>query len=443
MKKSRFLPVALILILNLGIGFSVYCSEIDADGSAKMLQQLDIFVEVLQLLRKNYVDEKQVSADELITGAIKGMVRGLDPYSAFLVPEEMNFLKEETEGEFGGIGISLGTEGDDYLTVISTVDDSPAAKAGILAGDRIVGVDTFTLNKDSSLDRAVHLLRGPAGSKVELSILRDGVGEVLRFELTRAMIPVSSVVSMRVLPETSIGYLRITQFMEPTAAALEKALREFDAQKVNGLIIDLRGNPGGLLDSVARCSSFFLPAKKTIVSVIGRDTSFDYDVKTIAGYKFPKNCPLIILINPGSASASEIMAGCLKDLHRAVLIGERSFGKGSVQNVHELPAGYALKMTVAKYYTPSKSVIHEVGILPDIEVKISQEDFYKLINSPEDEQYENDIQLQKAVEVLQTEGSYEYIRSGQMAIDELNEEFLRSGEMMEDDPKKDERKKAL
>jgi len=416
MKISRRFSFVFILALlvNLGIGFRVYSKEAAAEGSDRVLQQIDLLMEVLQLIRKNYVDADKVKVDDLMLGAISGMVMSLDPYSNFLPPDDMQSLKEETEGEFGGVGISVSME-EGFLTVISTIDGTPAHQAGILTGDRIVAVGETRLD-NNSLDESVKLLRGPTGSKVVIYVLRKGVDQELRFELTRALIPLESVSSVRVLPETSIGYLRIIQFMEPTAAAVEKALRELEAKKVSGLVIDLRGNPGGLLNSSVEICSFFLPPDQVIVSVEGRNKAADYQEKTRRGYKFPRKCPVILLINGGSASAAEITAGCLRDLNRAVLLGEKTFGKGSVQSVHELPGGYALKLTVAKYYTPGRRVIHGEGIQPDISVEISREDYFRISAAAEGDKVKVDPQLTRAVEVLQSYEIYEQIRSGKVKV---------------------------
>jgi len=233
-------------------------------------------------------------------------------------------------------------------------------------------------------------------------------------ELVRAMIPLKSVLGVKVLPESSIGYLRLTQFMEPTAAELEKALRKLAAKNITGLVVDLRDNPGGLLSSSVDICSYFLPPGQVIVSVEGRDAGQNYQEKSRDGYKFPKKCPLVLLINGGSASASEITAGCLRDYNRAILLGEKTFGKGSVQNVHQLSRGFALKLTIAKYFTPSRRVIHNQGIEPDIKVAITPAAYLQLLKTPEVERFSIDPQLQRAVEVLKSFSVYEQIRKGKI-----------------------------
>ncbi|MDY0176268.1 MAG: S41 family peptidase [Lentisphaeria bacterium] len=408
------LAFVLLLLLNLGLGFSVYSKEAKQAGSDRVLENIDLMMEVLQLIRKNYVDAEQVDVNQLLMGAISGMAQRLDPYSDFLPPRQMQSLKEESEGEFGGIGISVSMS-DGLLTVISTVDGTPAHEAGVLSGDRIVAVDGRRL-ESISLDEAVALLRGKPGSMVSLTLYREKEEEELKLELKRALIPLESVLGVSVIPDSKIGYLRITQFMEPTAAAVEKALRGFESEKVCGLIMDLRGNPGGLLHSAVAVSSLFLPKNQMIVSVEGRNQSSNYEERTTAGYKFPAKCPIVILVNRGSASAAEVTAGCLRDLNRAVLLGEKTFGKGSVQTVHELPGGYALKLTVAKYYTPSRRVIHGNGLEPDIKVEMPAAEFYRLGQVEPAKRFDKDAQIKRAVELLQSYEVYEQIQKGKVKL---------------------------
>ncbi|NLZ62285.1 MAG: S41 family peptidase [Lentisphaerae bacterium] len=413
--KRHQLPLlifAALLLGNLLLGFRVYSAEAKAQGAEDILENIDMMMEVLQLIRKNYVDADQVKANELLQGAIAGMVMSLDPYSNFLPPSEMKQLMEETEGEFGGVGISVSFK-DEQLVVVATIDGTPAHKAGILAGDVIVAVDGRRLI-GTRLDEAVKMLRGPNGSKVTVTIQRPDVEEEFSLELTRAMIPLESVAGVKVLPDSSIGYLRLTQFMEPTAAELEKALKELEAKNISGLILDLRDNPGGLLGSAVDVCSYFLPPGQVVVSVEGRDAGQNYQEKSRDGYKFPQKCPLVLLINGGSASAAEITAGCLRDLNRAILLGDRTFGKGSVQNIHQLSQGFALKLTIAKYFTPSRRVIHNQGIEPDIKVTMTPEQYLQLIKTPEQERYAIDPQLQRAAEVLKSFTVYENIRKGKV-----------------------------
>ena len=416
---------ALLLLFNLGLGFTVYSKEAKQNGNDQVLRNIDLLMEVLQLIRKNYVDAEQVDVNELLMGAISGSAQKLDPYSDFLPPQEMQSLKEESEGEFGGVGISVSMQ-EGMLTVISTIDGTPAHQAGILSGDRIVEVDGRRLDS-ISLDEAVGMLRGKPGSKVNLTVYREKGNNELSFELKRALIPLESVFATNMAPDNNIGYLRITQFMEPTASAVEKALRRFESEKVCGLILDLRGNPGGLLHSAVAVSSFFLPKNQVIVSVEGRNRSSNYQERSTAGYKFPARCPVIILVNRGSASAAEVTAGCLRDLSRAVLLGEKTFGKGSVQTVHELPGGYALKLTVAKYYTPSRRVIHGNGLEPDIKVEMSVAEFYELGKSEPAQRFEKDVQIKRAVELLQSYEVYEQIRSGKLKLRQPDEEAGSEG----------------
>ncbi len=413
--KRHQLPLLIFVALLLGnllLGFRVHCAEAKAQDAENVLENIDMMMEVLQLIRKNYVDPDKVKTNELLRGAIAGMVMSLDPYSNFLPPAEMKTLMEETEGEFGGVGISVSVK-NDQLVVVSTIDGTPAHQAGILAGDIIVAVDDRRL-EGVRLDEAVKLLRGSTGSKVTVHIRRAGQDEELRLELIRAMIPLESVIGARVLPDSSIGYLRLTQFMEPTAAEMEKALRELEAQKITGLVIDLRDNPGGLLSSAVDICSYFLPPGQVVVSVEGRDTGQNYQEKSRKGYKFPQKCPLVLLINGGSASAAEITAGCLRDLNRAILLGEKTFGKGSVQNIHQLSQGFALKLTIAKYFTPSRRLIHNQGIEPDIQVTMTPDDYLQLLRVADQERYAYDPQLQRAWEILKSFSVYEQIRQGKV-----------------------------
>ncbi len=418
--KRNHLPLLLFVALLLGnllLGFRVHSAEVKAQGAEDMLGNIDMMMEVLQLIRKNYIDADKVKTNEMLQGAIAGMVMSLDPYSHFLPPAEMQDLMEETEGEFGGVGISVSFK-DGQLVVITTIDGTPAHKAGILSGDIIVAVDNKRI-ANLSLDQTVKLLRGPTGSKVVVMIRRPGLDEELRLELVRAMIPLESVLGVKVLPDSNIGYLRLTQFMEPTAAEMEKALRKLEAENVTGLVVDLRDNPGGLLGSAVDICSYFLPPGQVVVSVEGRDTGQNYQEKSRDGYKFPKKCPLVLLINGGSASAAEITAGCLRDLNRAILLGEKTFGKGSVQNVHQLSQGFALKLTIAKYFTPSRRVIHNQGIEPDIKVVMTPADYLQLLQTPTAERFSIDPQLQRAVEVLKSFSVYEQIRKGKVKAEAL------------------------
>jgi carboxyl-terminal processing protease len=327
-------------------------------------EALRLFSDVLDEIEKNYVED--VESKELIEKAIHGMMKGLDPHSAFLPPEAFEGLQEDTRGEFGGIGIVISMQ-DDQLTVISPMEGSPAYKAGIQANDVIIKVGDEP-TRDMMLWEAVKLMRGKPGTAVKITIARKGVKEAIEFDLQREIIPLESV--RYATPAEGYGYLWITNFREKTTDEAHKALSALQADNgtLKGLILDLRDNPGGLLSQAVSVSDLFLE-KGDIVSIRGRDD------KEIEVYKAGKSAkdkydfPIVVLINSGSASAAEIVAGALQDNNRALIIGTTSFGKGSVQTVKPLRSGYALKYTIAKYYTPGGISIQAKGIQPDLIVQ--------------------------------------------------------------------------
>jgi carboxyl-terminal processing protease len=303
---------------------------------------------------------------ELIQGAIRGMLATLDPHSAYMTPEMYKEMQVETKGEFGGVGIQIGVK-DNRLAVIAPIEGTPAHRAGIKAGDFIVKVNDET-TKDLSLMDAVQKMRGPKGSKVSLTVQREGTPEPLVFTLVRDTIKIESVKSKVI--ENNLGYVRLTQFQESTGKDLAKAIKQFKEQKVQGVIIDLRNNPGGLLTAAVDVSEQFLPSGKLIVYTKSRDGKKDEWFAKAKDHL--DNLPLIVLVNEGSASASEIVAGALQDWGRAVVVGTTSFGKGSVQTILALGDGSGLRLTTAKYYTPKGRTIQSTGITPDIVVKVPQ-----------------------------------------------------------------------
>ncbi|MCP9474283.1 MAG: S41 family peptidase [Nitrospira sp.] len=327
-------------------------------------EELKTFSEVLNQIQRHYVDETKPK--ELIQGAIRGMLATLDPHSAYMTPEMYKEMQVETKGEFGGVGIQIGVK-DNRLAVIAPIEGTPAHRAGIKAGDFIVKVNDET-TKDLSLMDAVQKMRGPKGSKVSLTVQREGTPEPLVFTLVRDTIKIESVKSKVI--ENNLGYVRLTQFQESTGKDLAKAIKQFKEQKVQGIIIDLRNNPGGLLTAAVDVSEQFLPSGKLIVYTKSRDGKKD---EWFAKAKDQlDNLPLIVLVNEGSASASEIVAGALQDWGRAVVVGTTSFGKGSVQTILALGDGSGLRLTTAKYYTPKGRTIQSTGITPDIVVKAPQ-----------------------------------------------------------------------
>ncbi len=330
-------------------------------------QSLKMFVEVLEELEKRYVD--QVDSRTLIQNAIKGMVENLDPHSSFMPPESFDNLKDDTKGEFSGVGIVI-TLKEGILTVVSPIEDTPAYKAGIQAGDMIIKIDGKS-TKGMPLWKAVSMMRGPRYEPVTLTLFRAHEPAPLTFTLKRDMIPITSVRYAMLLP--GYGYLRITNFRQNTAEDVEQCLswmesdsQEAKGQNLKGLIIDLRDNPGGLLDQAVKISDLFLN-QGTIVSIKGRTKKQEKKFTASPG-EIAREYPIVVLINGGSASASEIVAGALKDNGRALILGTTSFGKGSVQTVRPLNDGFGLKYTVARYYTPGGYSIQATGIVPDIEV---------------------------------------------------------------------------
>jgi len=346
--------VALVLGVLLGKGW-------ERTGHAtETYEELKTFSEVLTQVQKSYVDETKVK--DLVQGAIRGMLSTLDPHSAYMTPDMYKEMQVETKGEFGGVGIQIGVK-ENRLAVIAPIEGTPAYRAGIKSGDFITKVNDET-TKDLTLMDAVQKMRGPKGSKVNLTIQRDGTPDPLQFTLVRDTIKIESVKS-KVLD--NIGYVRLTQFQESTGRDLSKVLKQFKEQKLQSTILDLRNNPGGLLTASVEVSEQFLPGGKLVVYTKGRESKKDEWISK--GKDQMDDSPMIILINEGSASASEIVAGALQDYGRAVIVGTTSFGKGSVQTILPLGDGSGLRLTTAKYYTPKGRSIQSTGITPDIVVK--------------------------------------------------------------------------
>jgi carboxyl-terminal processing protease len=329
-------------------------------GTDKVYQNIEVFAEVLRQIEENYVEPKD--PQELIYGAIKGMVESLDPHSAFMTKQEHKDLMIETKGSFTGVGIEITTR-DNVITVVSPIEGTPAYKAGIKAGDRIIKIND-ELTNDMTLSDAVKRIRGPKGTELKLTVSREGSEKPLDFSITRDVIPLRSVRSYRISPD--IGYVRISNFQSKTEEDLKSALRELESgEGLKGLILDLRNNPGGLLDQAIKVSDLFLD-KGLIVSTKGRDPSQNMEVSAHHNGS-SRNYPMIVLVNEGSASASEIVAGAMQDNKRALILGTKTFGKGSVQTILPLSDGSGLRLTTARYYTPSGNSIQLKGIVPDIE----------------------------------------------------------------------------
>ena len=331
-------------------------------------KKIDLFGEVLEKINKEYVDE--VNQSESMDSAINGLLQSLDPYSAYMSPEIFNEMQTETSGEFGGLGIEVGMESG-VVKVISPIDDTPASKAGIKAGDYIVKINN-TQVQGKSLSEAVDLMRGPVGSGIELTIRRRGEKKALIFNVIREVIQIKSVKAD--LLEKNIGYIRLTSFNENSGKQIEREIKKLEKNdSVKSYILDLRNNPGGLLSQAIKISDFFLENGE-IVSTKSRKASENRKWFAKKG-DLTNGKKLIVLINYGSASASEIVAGALKDHKRAILLGESSYGKGSVQSIIPLKNKGAIRLTVAKYYLPSGKSISEVGVSPDIEIGEENEDF--------------------------------------------------------------------
>tara|TARA_Y100000996_G_scaffold362528_1_gene305866 strand:- start:120 stop:1259 length:1140 start_codon:yes stop_codon:yes gene_type:complete len=351
-----------LLLINFFFLKNAYSSEKD------IYQKIDLFGEVLEKINKEYVDE--INQSDSMDAAIDGLLQSLDPYSGYMSPKTFDEMQTDTSGEFGGLGIEVTMEAG-VVKVISPIDDTPASRAGIKAGDYIVKIEN-TQVQGKSLSEAVDLMRGPVGSSIELTIRRRGEKKALIFEVTREIIEIKSVKAD--LLDKNIGYLRLTSFNENSAQQIEKEIKELEKnKKLKGYILDLRNNPGGLLSQAIKISDFFLENGE-IVSTKSRKSSENRKWFAKKG-DITNGKTLIVLINYGSASASEIVAGALKDHKRAILLGENSYGKGSVQSIIPLKNKGAIRLTVAKYYLPSGKSISEIGVSPDIEIDEEFDDF--------------------------------------------------------------------
>ena len=360
MKKIFF--ILSLFFLKYLIFSNAHASEND------VYKKIDLFGEVLEKINKEYVDE--IDQSESMDAAIDGLLQSLDPYSAYMSPEIFNEMQTETSGEFGGLGIEVNMESG-VVKVISPIDDTPASRAGIKAGDYIIKIDDIQV-QGKSLSEAVDLMRGPVGSSIVLTVRRVGKRKALKFKIIREIIQIKSVKAD--LLKKNIGYLRLTSFNENSGEQIRDQIREFEKnEKINSYILDLRNNPGGLLSQAIRISDFFLDNGE-IVSTKGRKASENRKWFAKKG-DLIEGKTLIVLINYGSASASEIVAGALQDHKRAIILGENSYGKGSVQSIIPLKNKGAIRLTVAKYYLPSGKSISEVGVSPDIEINEDSDEF--------------------------------------------------------------------
>jgi len=359
------------------IGARIYLTSAQAAEKDSAYPSLELFSYVMEKVRKDYVDGQKLTYQDLVYGALKGMLNTLDPHSEFMEPDKYKELQNDTQGAFGGLGIVISMK-DRFVTVVAPMEDTPGFKAGILSGDRIMKIDGRSTEK-MILEDAVKRLRGEPGTDVTVTILRPSSGLVKDFKLTRAVINIDMVKDIKSkkefpLGDNKIGYVRLVQFGEKTSEDLESALKKLKGQGMQALILDLRWNPGGLLEQAVEVCEKFLPRGEKIVTTEGRNAAQSSVRKAGGRGDELHNLPIVVLVNLGSASASEIVAGCLQDLKRAIVLGEKTFGKGSVQSILPLPDGSALRLTTAKYYTPSHKVIHEEGITPDILVPITDEE---------------------------------------------------------------------
>ncbi|NPA32588.1 MAG: S41 family peptidase [Aquificae bacterium] len=398
MRAFKFIPLLAFMFF---VGFLLGQNAGEEKDEDKYFY-LKLFSQALKIIETHYVEP--VSIKKLIYGAIDGMVSSLDPFSDFFTPDQYKEFMSETEGEFGGIGIEITME-NGRPVVVAPIEGTPAWKAGLRPGDIIIaidGEDTFNM----SLIDVVKKIRGKPGTKVKLTILRRGEGKPIEVVITRALIRVPSV---KFVNYEGIGYIKISQFTSGTARNLEKAIKELEKQGVYGFIIDLRNNPGGLLSEAVSVSDLFIPKGKLIVYTKGRRGELHrYFAERDA---ITMNLPIVLLVNKGSASASEIVAGALQDYRIATLVGEKTFGKASVQNIIPLEDGSAIKLTVAYYYTPKGRLIHKKGIEPDVKVEMDEKTWNKLFETIRKLRFEGhtekvillpdiDVQLKKAIEIL-------------------------------------------
>ena len=387
-----FFKISLFLIALFLIGNSSYVSDrsiIHASDEVP-IEDIEQFVDIFKRIKEQYVDE--VNDDELFKNAIQGMVNGLDPHSDFLSKDDFDELKIGTTGRFGGLGIEI-TQEDSYIKVISPIDDTPAMRAGILAGDMIIKVDDKDL-KDVPINDAVKLMRGEPGTSVEVTILRKKENKPIVLMIQREII-ISKGIKTKIF-KNNIGYIRLSNFQSNSTSDLQTAFYKLNKEsnnKLQGLIVDLRNNPGGVLGAAVGISDLFLQNGK-IVETKGRSSNSELKYEATAR-DISNGMSLVVLINEGSASASEIVAGALQDNKRATILGTKSYGKASVQTIQELSDGSALKLTTAKYYTPLGKDIHENGIIPDIIVEPSEDDVVSL-----PEPHEKDKQLFEAIKIL-------------------------------------------
>ena len=405
--RKKILVVLIIAVLFFSsISLAI---ALDRKNRDDLYRQVDIFSDAVAAIETDYVDE--VKAKDLIYGALRGMLSSLDPHSQFMDPDTFNELKADTEGRFGGVGIEI-TVKDGQLTIITPIEDTPAWRAGLKPSDRIIKINN-ALTRGMDLNGAMKELRGKPGVAVTLTILREPAKKVLEFKIVRGIIKINDIKEAKILTD-GIGYIRLVEFRENTPRDLKTAIQKLSRLKMNALILDLRNNPGGLLDSALEVTGEFIPNGKLIAYTKGKKA--DQNMRFVSLAKHPMlNLPLVVLINEGSASGSEIVAGALQDYKRATIVGAKSFGKGSVQTVIPLSDGSALKLTTSKYFTPLGREIHGKGVIPDIVLKVASKEDGKqelpeeagLSNKPEKNDklwdYKSDAQVMAGINFLKPE----------------------------------------
>lgn len=415
--RKRILKPSILILITLGAiavsSIAIAVSKSERIKRDELYKNIDLFSDSLAIVQHDYVDE--IKPKELIYGALKGMLSSLDPHSQFMDPDTYNELQVDTTGEFGGLGIEI-TLRDGLLTVVTPIEDTPAWQAGIKAGDHIVRIDK-ELTRGITLMQAVKKMRGKPNTSVSLTILREKEKKLLDLVITRQIIKIKDIKVARILEE-KIGYIRLVEFRQNTPKDFKAAISELKKQGMDALILDLRNNPGGLLDVAIRITENFLDKGKLIVSTRGRTKNQNMEFRSLKKTKYP-DLPLVVLVNEGSASGSEIVAVALQDYQRAIILGTKTFGKGSVQTVIPLSDGSAIRLTTSKYFSPKGKVIHGKGVIPDIIVEegkiqlLSEEEdsadhiFDELEEKKEDsqkkepwEEYKSDNQLMRAMDAL-------------------------------------------
>lgn len=424
MKKRLLLISSVVLASFAAVGLRVINAS-TVSGEDNGYINIAVLTRAMQLIRQDYVDEKKTSYRALTYAALKGMFNSLDPHSAFLEPRDLKEVEDDSRSEFSGLGITV-TVREGMLTIVTPMEDTPGFRAGLMPGDQILRINGESTEK-IDLSTAIERLRGRPGELINLTVLRGT--EIKEFSIERAIIKVQSVKDAQILPErltagSRIGYVRITQFSEPTAQELGAKLDELEKEGMQALILDLRNNPGGLLESAVDVCGQFLPPNTMVVYTEGRVASQRREYRTSATAKQRRRYPLAILINGGSASGSEVVAGALKDLGRAVVVGETSFGKGSVQSIVTLLDNSGARLTTAKYYTPSRQVIHEKGVPPHIRATMTPEQERMLLLARRDFHSDEDKRLLANFRDTQLE----------RAVDSLRGALIYLGDKVEEEP---------